>query len=220
MLPQQPPCRSPPRAGSPLASPRCAAAARAATHPAGLPAPALARPSLLLDPKHVLELPTNPLLLSRVCISTALSFPEFSTLPEPRCSVCSPSTAAAAASHPQSSDLAAPPRPTEAHKPAQFRSLALDQPDHSAGELELLPPLGLAVVPAIHCLLAPAAHTISTTSPRGSFLATSPPLSCPSATGTPSTSLGAPLPVSVRRRCAATVPLYPNTGHPVTAVSS
>jgi hypothetical protein len=95
----------------------------------------------------------------------------------------SPSTAAPAASHPRSSAPAAPLPPTDAHRPAQFRSPALDRLDHRAGELELSPPLGLAIVPMTHCLSAPAKHTTSTTSPRGSFLATSPPPSYPPATG-------------------------------------
>jgi hypothetical protein len=70
--------RSPPRAGSPLASPCRAATARAATHPAGLPEPAPARPSLLLDPEHILKLPTHSLFLSHVCIPTTFSFPSSS----------------------------------------------------------------------------------------------------------------------------------------------
>jgi hypothetical protein len=44
--------------------------------------------------------------------------------PEPHRCLGSPSTAASAASHPRSSALAAPPQPTEAHRPAQFRSPA------------------------------------------------------------------------------------------------
>jgi hypothetical protein len=100
--------RSPPRARSPLASPRRAAAARAATHPAGLPTPAPARPSLLLNPEHVLKLSTHSLLLSRVCISTTLLFPELSTSPDLRRSYCSSSTAAAATTHSRSSAGAAP----------------------------------------------------------------------------------------------------------------
>jgi hypothetical protein len=84
----------------------------------------------------------------------------------------------------------------------------LDRPDHYPGELELPPPLGLAVVPMIYCLLAPAKCTISTTSSRRSSLATFPPLSCPPATGTPSTSLEPPPPTSVRCRPAASTPLF------------
>jgi hypothetical protein len=174
----------------------------------------LSRPSLLLDPEHVLKLPTHSLLLSRVCISTAISSPELSTSPDLRRGLGSPSTATAAASHPRSSTPRAPPRPTEAHKPTQFHSLAPKRPDHYAGELELPPPLGLAVVPSIHCLLAPAKHTTRTTSSRGSCLATSPPLSCPPATRTLTMSLGPPPPAPVRRRYVASAPLFPNTGHP------
>jgi hypothetical protein len=171
-------------------------------------------PCLFLDLKHVLELPMNSLLPSHTCISTAFLFLKLHTSSELRRSSCSPSTAASAASHPRFSAPAAPPPPVDAHRPAQFRSPALDRLDHRAGELELPPPLGLAVVPTIHCLLAPAKHTTSTASPRGSFLATSLPLSYPPATGMPSSSLGAPPPAPVRRQYAAPAPLFPNTGHP------
>jgi hypothetical protein len=94
------------------------------------------------------------------------------------------------------------------------RKNELDRPDHYTGELEFPLPLGLAIVPTIYCLLAPAKCTISTTSSRGSSLATSPPLSCPPATGTTSPSLGPPPPVSVRRQPPASALLFPNTGHP------
>jgi hypothetical protein len=83
------------------------------------------------------EAPTHSPLLSRVCISTTLLFPELSTSPDLRRSYCSSSTAAAAAAHPRSSARVAPRQPTKAHKPAQFHSPTLDRPDHSAGELEL-----------------------------------------------------------------------------------
>jgi hypothetical protein len=205
---------SPPRASPLLASPHRAAAARATTHPAGLPAPALARPSLLLDPEHVLKLPTHSPLPSCVCISTTLLFLELSTSPDLRRSYCLSSTAAAAAAHPRSRARVAPQQPTKAHKPAQFHSPTLDRPDHSAGELELPPLLGLAVVPSIHCLLAPAKHTISTTSSCRSSLATSPPPSGTPATGTPTPPLGAPPPALVHRRYVASALLFPNTGHP------
>jgi hypothetical protein len=172
--PQHPRRRSPPHAG-PLPTSPCRAAVAPSRHaPRRSPAAAPARPCLLLDLEHILELPTDSLLRSHTCISTAFRFPELSTSPEPRCSLGSPSTAAAAASHPRSSALAAPQQPTEAHKPAQFRSLALDRLDHYTGELKLPPPLGLAVVLLIHRLLAPAKCTIRTTSSRGSSLATSP----------------------------------------------
>jgi hypothetical protein len=159
-------------------------------------------------------LPTNSLLRSHTCISTAFRFPEHPTSPEPCRSPGFPSTATSTASHPRSSALVALPRPTEAHKPAQFRSHTRDRLDHYAGELELPPPLGLAVVPTIYCLLAPAKCTISTTSSRGSSLATSLLPSGTLATGMPTPSLGAPPPVSVRRRPAALALLFPNTGHP------
>jgi hypothetical protein len=153
--PQRPRRRSPPRAGSPLASPRRAAITRATTHPAVLPAPASARPSLLLDPEHILKRPTHSPFLSRVYISTTLLFPGLSTSPDLRRSYCSSSTAAATATHPRSSARAAPQQPSKAHKPAQFHSPTLDRPNHSAGELELPPPLGLAIVPTIHCVAEP-----------------------------------------------------------------
>jgi hypothetical protein len=171
-------------------------------------------PCLFLDLKYVLELPTDSLLRSHTCISTAFRFPKLHTSPEPRRCLGSPSTTTATASHPRSSGLAAPLQPTQAHKPAQFRSSTLDRPDHYAGELELPSPLGLAVVPTIYCLLAPAKCTISTASSRGSSLATSPPPSDTLATGTPTPSLGALPPVSFRRRPAASALLFPNTGHP------
>jgi hypothetical protein len=212
--PQHPRRRSPPRAGPLPAAPRRAATARAATHPAGMPAHAPAWPSLLLDPEHVLEFPTNPLLHSHTHICTAFPLPELSTSPDLRRSFCSLSTAAAAASHPRSSAPRAPSRPTSTPQPSQFRSHAPKRPDHYAGELELPLPLGLAVVPPLRRLLAPAKHTTSTTSSRRSDLATSPPLSCPPATETPSTSFGAPPPASVHRRYVATVPHFLNTGHP------
>jgi hypothetical protein len=66
----------------------------------------------------------------------------------------------------------------------------------------------------LHPLSAPAKHTTSTTSPRGSFLATSPPPSSTPATGTPSPPLGAPPPTSIHRRFAASAPLFLNSGHP------
>jgi hypothetical protein len=206
--------RSPPRAGSLPASPRRAAVAPSRHASRRLPAAAPVRPCLLLDLEHVLELPTDSLFCSHTCISIAFRFPELSTSPEPCRSLGSSSTATAAASYPRSNALAAPQQPTEAYKPAQFRSSALDRPDHSAGELELPPPLGLAVVPTICCLLTLAKHTTSTTSSRRSFPATSPPLSYPPATGTPSTSLEAPPPASVRHQPAALALLFPNTGHP------
>jgi hypothetical protein len=90
----------------------------------------------------------------------------------------------------------------------------LDHLDHSVGELELSPSLGHAIVPSIYCLLAPAKHTISTTSSRRSSLATSLPPSGTLATGTPTPSLGALAPASVRRQYVATVPLFPNIDHP------
>jgi hypothetical protein len=187
--------------------------------PRRLPAPTLAHPCLLLGLKHVLELPMDSLLRSHKCISIEFLFPDHHTPPEHRRCLGSPSTAAAAASHPRSSAPRAPPQPTEAHKPAQFRSLAPERPDRCAGELELLPPLDLAVVPSIHRLLAPAKHTTSTTSSHRSYLATSPPPSGTSATETPTPPLEAPPPVSVRRRPAARPFSSPTPATPVTAVS-
>jgi hypothetical protein len=128
------------------------------------PATAPTHPCLLLDLKHVLELPMNSLLPSRACISTAFLSPELHASPEPRRCLGSPSTAPAAASHLRSSTLAAPPQPTDAHRPNQFHSPHPHSPDHYAGELELPLPLGLAIVPMIHRLSAPDKYPISTTS--------------------------------------------------------
>jgi hypothetical protein len=192
-------------------APRCPASAR--TPPAA--ASTCSRsPCLLLELKHVPELPVYSLLPSRTHICTAFFLPKLHASPEPRRCLGSPLTAASAASHPRSSAQAAPQQPTEAHKPAQFHSPALDHSDHSVGELEFPPPLGLAIVPSIHRLLTPVKHTTSTTLSRRSFPATSPPLSYPPATGTPSTSLRLPPPVSVRRRPTVSALLFPNTSHP------
>jgi hypothetical protein len=165
----------PARAGPLRAPPRHTAAARASTCAAELDSTCFRPPCLFLDLKHVLELPTNSLLPSCTCISTVFLFPELHTSPELRRSSCSSSTTASAASHPRSSAPTAPLPPIDARKPAQFHSPAPERPDHYAGELELPPPLGLTVVPTLRRLLAPAENTISTTSSRGSFLATSPP---------------------------------------------
>jgi hypothetical protein len=153
-------------------------------------------------------------LCSRTHISTVISFPDHRASPDLLRSFCSPSTATHAASHPRPSAPRAPPRPTGAPQPSQFRSRAPERSDHYAGELELPPLLGLTIVPSIHRLLAPAKHTASTTSSRGSCLATSPPPSCPPTTGTPTTSLGPPPLAPVCRRYAASVPFFPDTGHP------
>jgi hypothetical protein len=212
--PQHPRRRFPARARPLPASPRRAAVATSRHASRRLPAAAPVWPCLLLDLEHILELLVNLLLHLHTAILPTFLLPELSTSLERHRNLGSPSTATAAASHPRSSALAAPQQPTEAHKPAQFRSPMLDRPNHSAGELELPPPLGLAVVPTIYCLLAPAKRTTSTTSSRRSCLATSPLLSCPPATGTPMPPLGAPPPVSVHRRPAASAPLFPNIGHP------
>jgi hypothetical protein len=156
----------------------------------------------------------HSLLRSRTHIPTAISFPDHRTSPDLRRNLWPPSSAAHAVSPPRSSAQTASPSPTEAHQPAQLHSPAPERPDRYAGELELPPPLGLAVVLAIHCSLAPTKHTTSTTSSRGSCLATSPLPSCPPVTGTSTTSLGPPPPAPVRRRYAASAPLFPDTGHP------
>jgi hypothetical protein len=179
-----------------------------------LPAPALARPCLLLGLKHILELPTDSFLRSHKYISIEFPFFDHHIPPEHRRCLGSPSSAAHAASHPQSGAETASPSPTEARQPVQFRSPAPERPDHYAGELGPPPLLGLAIVPSIHRLLAPAKHTASTTSSRRSCLATSPPPSCPQATRTMTLSFGPPLPAPVRRRYAGTAPPFPDTGHP------
>jgi hypothetical protein len=215
--PRAVPAPTPPLPTPRWPSPRCSMSRRRrpSLHACRRIASSNSRPScFFLDLKYVLELPTDSLLRSHRCISTAFRFPEHPTSPEPRRSPGFPSTPASAASRPRSSALAAPPRPTEAHKPAQFHSPALDRPDHYAGELELPPLLGLAIVPTIYCLLAPAKHSTSTKSSRRSFPTTSLPPSGTPATGTPTPPLGAPPPVSVHRRPVALALLFPNTGHP------
>jgi hypothetical protein len=214
-----PSCPTPPlfapRAAPALpAPPRRAAAARTATRATELANTCSRLPCLLLDLKHIPKLPVHSLLHSHTHICTAFLLPERDAPLEQRRSSCTLSSAASATSHPQSNAPVAPPPPTDAHKPAQFHFPALDRSDHCAGELGALPLLGLTVVPTIHCLSAPAKHTISTTSSRGSFLATSPPLYCPPATGTPPSTHGAPPSAPVHRRYAASVPLFANTGHP------
>jgi hypothetical protein len=156
----------------------------------------------------------NSLLPSRTHISTVFLLPERYSSPELRLSSCPPSSAASAASHPRSSALVALPQPTEAHRPVQFHFPALEQPGPQSRRARAPPPLGLAVVPTLRRLSAPAKHTTSTTSSRGSFLVTSPLLSCNPATGTPPSSRAALPPAPVHRRLAISAPLFVNTGHP------
>jgi hypothetical protein len=163
--------------------------------------------------KHAQRLLCDLLYSPEHLYSTAFPLPERSSSPDLRRTLWPSLTTTHAASHLQFSAQIASPSPTEAHHPAQSRSRAPERPDHYTGELELPPPLGLAVVPSIHRLLAPAKHTVSTTSSRGNSLTTSPPPSCPPATGTPTTSFGPPPPAPVRRRYAASAPLLPDTGH-------
>jgi hypothetical protein len=192
--PQHPRRRSPPRAG-PLRAPPHRAAIAPSCHARRRFASTSSRSlCLLLDLKQVLELPVHFLSPSRTRMCTVFFLPELHASPEPRHCLGSPSTAASAASHPRPSALTAPPPPTGAPQPVQFCSLAPERPDHYAGELELPPPLGLAVIPPLRRLSAPDEHPTSTTSSRRSCLATSPPPSGTPATGTPSTSLEAPPP--------------------------
>jgi hypothetical protein len=72
-------------------------------------------------------------------------------------------------------------------------------------------PLGLAVIPAIHCPLAPAKPTISTTSSRGSFLATPPPPSCPPATGIEGSHAASTV-GETRATSTSTTPFRPTSG--------
>jgi hypothetical protein len=135
-------------------------------------------------------------------------------LPELRRCLSSPLSAASAASHPRSSAPVAPPPHTDAHRPAEFHSPALEQPDHRAGEIKLRrrsvsPSSRRSVTSQPPPSAPPAPHH-----PRGSVLATSPPPSSTPATGTPSPPLGAPLPAPIRHRLAVSAPLFPNTGHP------
>jgi hypothetical protein len=212
--PQQPARRFPTRAGPLRAPPRRATvvpSCHARRRPDSNSSHSLCP---LLDLKYILELPVHSLLRSRTHICIVLLLPERAAPPELYRSSCSSSTAASTASHPRSSALQAPPPPTNAPQPAQFRSLAPERSDHYVSELELPPPLGLAVIPPLRRLSAPDKHTISTTSSRGSCLAIFPPLFYPPTTGTPPPFLGAPSPAPVRCRYAATAPLFPNTGHP------
>jgi hypothetical protein len=59
--------------------------------------------------------------------------------------------------------------------PSNFVLLHPNIISRSAGELKAPLPLGLAVDPPIQSFLAPAKHTVSTTSSRGSSSTTSPP---------------------------------------------
>jgi hypothetical protein len=92
---------------------------------------------LLLNLKRVPELPVHSLLHSRTHICTVFLLPEHYASPELRHCLGSPSSAASATSHPQSSAPVVPPPPTDAHRPTQFHSPTLEQPDHRAGELKL-----------------------------------------------------------------------------------
>jgi hypothetical protein len=168
----------------------------------------------LLALKHAQLLLCDLLYSPEHLYSTAFPLPERSSSPDLRRTLWPPSIATHAVSHPRSSAPRAPPQPTGASQPAQSRSRAPERPDHYAGELELPPPLGLAVVPSIHRPVAPAKPTISTTSLCGSSLTTCPLPSSTPATRTPSTSLEPMSPAPVRHRYAASAPLFPDTGHP------
>jgi hypothetical protein len=81
------------------------------------PAPAPTRPRFLLDPDHILELPTHSFLPSRDYISTTFSSPEHHPSPDLRHSLGSPSSAAHTTSEPRSSAVRA--SPTHWCSPAQ-----------------------------------------------------------------------------------------------------
>jgi hypothetical protein len=104
--------------------------------------------------------------------------------------------------------------PLQLTDPSNFAFLHPSSIFHSTGELKSPPPLDLAVDPPIQSLLAPAKHTVSTTSSRGSSSTTFLPPSGTLATGTPSTPLGAPPRARLRHRYAASAPPFPDTGHP------
>jgi hypothetical protein len=169
--------------------------------------------------KHAQQLLCDLLYSLEHLYSTAFPLPGRSSSPDLRRNPWPPSTATHIASHPRSSAPRAPSQPTGAPQPAQSRSRAPERPDHYAGELEFPPPLGLAVVPSIHRLLAPTKHTIRTTSSRESSLTTSPPPSCPPTTGTLMTSLEPPPPAPVRHRYAASALSSPTPATPETAMS-
>jgi hypothetical protein len=115
-------------------------------------------PCLLLDLKHVPELPVHSLLPSRTHICTAFFLPKLHALPEPRRCLDSPSTAAAAASHPRSVlqqhrrdplKLTSPPnfvlRPTEHRRcPSELRCpslFAVDPPPQPFSSPTLATPM-------------------------------------------------------------------------------
>jgi hypothetical protein len=121
------PAAHPTRAGPLLDAPRRAAAPRA-LRAHRLASSSSHSPCLLLDLKHIPELPTDSLLHSRTPILLLFLLSERHASPELRRSSCPPSSAASAASHPRFSAPVALPQPTEAHRPIQFHFPALEQP--------------------------------------------------------------------------------------------
>jgi hypothetical protein len=128
------------------------------------PAPVSAQPRLLLDPEHLLELPTHSFLPSRDYIPTTFSYPEHHPSSDLRHSLGPPSSAAPAASEPRSSAIRAPPRPTGAPQPIKFHSLAPEHRLPLRRQAQAPPPLGLAVDPTPHRPSAPTKSTSRTTS--------------------------------------------------------
>jgi hypothetical protein len=109
-----------------LTPPRHAAAARARHAHCRLASTCPRLLCLLLNLKCIPELPVHSLLHSRTHICTVFLLPEHYASSELRRSSCSPSSATSAASHPRSSAPVAPPPPTDAHRPIQFPSPALE----------------------------------------------------------------------------------------------
>jgi hypothetical protein len=92
-----------------------------------LPAGAPAWPCLLLDLEHVLELPTNPLLLLHTCISTTFPFPEHT----------SPPPSGTPATGTPTPPLGAPP-PVSVHRRPAASALLFPSTDHPSDRRELL----------------------------------------------------------------------------------
>jgi hypothetical protein len=127
-------------------------------------APVSVQPRLLLDPEHLLELPTHSFLPSRDYIPTTFSSPEHHPSSDLRHSLGPPSSAALTVFEPRSSAIRALPRPNGAPQPIQFHSPALEHRLPQRRRPQAPPPLGLAVDPTPHHPSAPTKSTSRTTS--------------------------------------------------------
>jgi hypothetical protein len=108
-----------------------------------LPAPVSAQPSLLLDPEHLLELPTHSFLPSRDYIPTTFSSPEHHPSSDLRHSLRPLSSAAHTTSVPRSRAPRAPSQLPAAHRPTQFPSSALEHCLPQRRQAQAPPPLDL-----------------------------------------------------------------------------